>query len=823
MANTNLPNIVTTLTDGNLNARGTVDLGDRIILIGTAERGPINEPRVVSSINQGIELFGDIDKGNLTRGFSETYYAPGGPKDIRLVRISNGKVASLDISELAGSGVVAPDATGEVSMTIASRYPGEPYNQASIRQEVVDGQLSIVFYNPITGEETVVPFDPSGLVEDSVSNVEELVNALNLDTNFATDFEANVNYLEQSFTLTIQDSDSWVESAGTYANPSGTIVVDLATALETADTDGDSLTEDTAIVTVDTPVTLANHMVSVTEAYSLENMEVELDSAGKSLVLLPYPTQTTGGVADDFLDLSGVADSVYDGRAIHIHVGSFIGTGDGTKTEFEFTAYEQIDEASLTVYRTGPNGIPVEVTGITLDTIGGSSNGNVAQITLPAAPPLNHVITADFDSLEFPLTKAVTLTAVQASTSYRTYYVAGNKLYFGAAQPADIRVYYKARVLFTEGNEIAISDSENGEITFQDLAKLPNIWASGGTDVYMTVRYLPEFPDLTGGAQSLTGGTSALNMTNAEKYEALADAYEALEDTPADVITPINTYLDDTKTDYDSETGVETTINAGFAEQLSAHCEQLLDGVSETFGVISVKPIVPADGRSVKTADITDFIEKLTEYSFSDVTRAANVMRNMDSKHLTVVAFEPIFANPTIQVPYSTSGECLYTGLIAKLKSNSAATNKALSGIFGLNYLLSFRQLNTLTGARYVTAMNRPGFGTVITDDVTAAATTSYWTRRSTFRIVKEAMQGVRRVGMRFIGESFSGARKAALDTAILRHLEGMKQEGKLIDFEWQVTQSRAQEAVGTASVKLIVHPAFELRRLEVTVELRQS
>lgn len=823
MANTNLPNIVTTLTDGNLNARGTVDLGDRIILIGTAERGPINEPRVVSSISQGIELFGDIDRGNLVRGYSEAYYAPGGQKDIRLVRISNGKVATLDVSELSGSGVAAPDATGEISMSIASRYPGEPYNQGSIRQEVVDGQLSIVFYNPISGEETVIPFDPAGLVENSVSNVEELVNALNLDTNFATDFEANVNYLEQSFTLTLTDNQSWVESSGTYANPSGTIVVDLATALEAADTDGDSLTENTAIVTEGTPVTLANHMVSITEAYSLEDMSADLEAAGKSMVVLPHPCQTTNGVADDFLKLDGTADATNDGRAVHIHVGSFIGTGDGEKVAFEFTSYEQIDGATLHVYRTGPNGIPVEVTGVTLDVLGGSSTDNVAQVTLPAAPPLNHVITADFESLEFPLTKVTTLTAIQASTSYRTYYVAGNKLYFGAAQPADIRVYYKARVLFTDGNEIAISDAENGEITFQDLAKLPNIWALAGANIYMTVKYLPEFPDFTGGAMSLTGGTSALSMTNEEKYDALTDTYTALEDTPADVIVPINCYLDDTKKDFDSETGVETTVNAGFAEQLAAHCEQLLDGVSETFGVIAVKPIVPADGRSVKAADITTYIENLTEFSFSDVTRAANVMRNMDSKHLTVVAFEPVFANQTIQVPYSTSGECLYAGMVAKLPSNSAATNKALSGIFGLNYLLSFRQLNTLTGARYVTAMNRPGFGTVITDDVTAAATTSDWTRRSTFRIVKEAMKGVRRVGMQFIGESFSGARKAALDTAILRHLEGMKQEGKLVDFEWKVTQTRAEEAAGTASVKMILHPAFELRRLEVTVELRQS
>lgn len=822
MANQNLPNIVTTLTDGNLNTQEVVDLGERIVLIGTAERGPVNEPRAVTSIKDAEDLFGDVSIGNLVRGYSEAYYAPGGPKDVRLVRISNGNLAELDINEISGSGVLAPS-TGEVSMTISSKYPGTPYNQASIRQEVVEGQLSVVFLNPVTGLETVIAYDPAGLVEDSVSNVEELVNALNLDANFATDYEASVNYLDNTFTLIAHDDDTWVESAGTYANPSGTVIIDLKTALQTADTDGDSLTEDATIVTADTPVTAGNRLVAILESYSLEDKEAELDTAGKSVATLPHPTQTTGGVAYDFLTLAGVTDNTYDGRGIHIHEGAFIGTGDGTTTVFEFTAYEQVDSTTLTVYRTGPTGIPVEVTGISLDILGGSSNGNVAQITVPVAIPDGHVLTANYDTLEFPLTKVTTLTAIQASTSYRTYYVAGNRVFWGAAQPADIRIYYKARVQFTEGNEVAISDAENGEITFQDLTKLPNIWDASGASIYLSLRHMPEWPDLTGGAQSLTGGTSTVDMTNAEKYDALTDAYTALADTPSEIVVPINTYIDDTKTDYDTETGVETTVNAGFAEQLNEYCEQLLDGVSETFGVISVKPIVPADERSVKAADITTWIENLTEYSFSDVTRAANVMKNLDARHLDVVAIEPVFANPTIRTPYSSTAECLYAGLIAKLPASSGSTNKPLPGIVGLNFVCSARQLDVLTGARYITARNLPGLGTVITDGVTAAATTSDWTRRSTFRIVTKAMKGVRRVGMSFIGEGFTGARKAALDTAILRHLSGMKEEGDLQDFNWLVTQTRAQQVKGTASVRLILQPAFELRRIEVTVELRQS
>jgi hypothetical protein len=828
MANSNLPNIVTSLTDGNLNSKEVADLGDRILLLGTSARGPMNEPRSVSSIQDAEDLFGDISEGTLVRGYSEAFYAPGGPKDITLVRIGNGSIADVDIEEALGSGLanetIAVD-TGIAwtAMTIASKDPGEIFNSASVREEVVDGQLSVIFYNPVTDLETVVPYDPAGTVDGSVSNVEELVNALNLDTNFASHFEANINELDTDLSITISSTDSYVTATGNETYPSGTITVDLQSLLDVADTDKDSFTENASIVTSGTPVTCGNNLTGIEDCYSLEETLEDVDAAGKKMVTLDNPVYATGGVAADFLMQDKSVDTVYDGRGIHIHTNAFIGTGDGDDTVFQFSVYEPINGTTLKIYRTGTNGIPVEVTGFSLDLAGGSGTDNIAQVTLPVAPPENHIITGTWDSNEFPMTKVTTLTSINSATSYRTYYVAGNKVYFGAAQPADLRIAYMGRVQFTEGEGIAISDAKNGEIVFQDLTKLPNVWAAGGATIYMTLKYLPEWPNIGASARSLSGGTNGIEMTNEEKYTALTTAYTAIEDTPADIVVPINTYIDDTKTDYDSETGVETTVNAGFAEQLNAHCEQLLDGVSETWGAIAVKPIVAADGRSPKASDITTWIEKLTEYSYSDVTRAANVMKNLDAKHLSVVAFEPVISNAAISIPYATSGECVYAGLVAKLQSNSASTNKPLSNILGIRYPLSSRQLNTLTGARYVTAMNRPDIGTVITDGMTAAATTSDWKRLSTFRIMVEAMRNVRTAGMPFIGEGFSGARKAALDTAILRQLEAMKQDGKLIDFDWLVTQTKTQEVNGTASVKLILHPAFELRRLEVTVELRQS
>jgi len=623
MANDNLPNIVTSLADGNLNTRQAVDLGDQIILLGTASQGPMNEPRTITSVQQAEELYGPVDQGNLIQGYAEVFFSPGGPKDVRMVRIGNGNKSSLDVEEALGSGVANETVTGSDidhnSISIAAKDPGEIHNTSTIRQEVVNGQLAVVFFNPITELETVIPVDAAGLVDDSVANAEELVNALNLDTNFSTHYEANVNLLTSTFTLTAKNTDSWVTVAsGSAAFPSGNVDIDLAAALDLADTDNDDLTDDTAIVTAATPVTAGNNLKAITEAFALQNQVVELDAAGKSQVTLPDPVQTTAGVADDFLKLDLTVDAVTDGIARHIFTNNFIGTGTGDKVTFEFTAFQPIDPATLSVFRTGQNGAAIEITGFVLGSVGGPANSNVASITLPAAPPINHIVTATYESEDFALTKATTLTAVKDSNSFAEYFAAGNKLFFGQAQPADLRVAYKARKIFTDGNEVAIEDAKNGQITFQDQTNLPDVWQAGGVDIFITIQYLPEFPNLTGGARALSGGTNGINMTNAEKFDALTDAYTALEDTPTDIIVPLRTYIDDTKKDFDTETGVETDVPAGYAEQLNAHVEQLLDGVSETYGVIAVKPIEPADGRSVKASDIETYITKLTEFSFSD-------------------------------------------------------------------------------------------------------------------------------------------------------------------------------------------------------------
>ena len=142
MARENLPNIATTLTDGNLEALPPVDLGDRIMLIGTAEKGPVNQPIAARNPQAAIDTFGSISQGNLVQGFMETFYAPGGEKDIVLVRISNGAQAALDLVESLGDdedNETIDPVTGNAipALRVEALYPGTLYNGVSLRIENV--------------------------------------------------------------------------------------------------------------------------------------------------------------------------------------------------------------------------------------------------------------------------------------------------------------------------------------------------------------------------------------------------------------------------------------------------------------------------------------------------------------------------------------------------------------------------------------------------------------------------------------------------------------------------------------------------------------
>jgi hypothetical protein len=163
---------------------------------------------------------------------------------------------------------------------------------------------------------------------------------------------------------------------------------------------------------------------------------------------------------------------------------------------------------------------------------------------------------------------------------------------------------------------------------------------------------------------------------------------------------------------------------------------------------------------------------------------------------------------------------------VSTLRAESAPTNKSVRGILGVKQPLSLRQLNTLTGKKYVTFRLKGG-QVVVTDGVTTApdyevggvTRSSDFTRLSTLRITQAASQLVRDLCDPFIGEPNRMPQYNALNASIKGGLEAMKNQGALQDYRFSVVARGT--TLNEAVVTLEIIPAFELRKISINVSLR--
>jgi len=190
-------------------------------------------------------------------------------------------------------------------------------------------------------------------------------------------------------------------------------------------------------------------------------------------------------------------------------------------------------------------------------------------------------------------------------------------------------------------------------------------------------------------------------------------------------------------------------------------------------------------------------------------------------KYISVVASYPILSNPSRTQAYTANGAASYAGFFSVLPPESAPTNKLLRQL-RLPFRVNINKLDLLAGQRYTT-FHAKTRGIVVSDAPTAARPDSDYQRLSTVRQVKACVDGIRRVSEPFLGEGLSGARLAALDTAIDGVLKSLVRQGVIVRYDSQVTSTPAQRSVGQATVELILVPAFELRQLTVVVSLAAS
>jgi hypothetical protein len=190
-------------------------------------------------------------------------------------------------------------------------------------------------------------------------------------------------------------------------------------------------------------------------------------------------------------------------------------------------------------------------------------------------------------------------------------------------------------------------------------------------------------------------------------------------------------------------------------------------------------------------------------------------------KYISVVGTSPILSNPSRSAAYVASGSATYAGFYSVLPPESAPTNKLLRNL-RLPFRISVSKLDLLAGQRYVTFHAKPR-GIVVSDAPSAARPDSDYQRLSTMRQVKDCVDAVRRVAEPFLGEGMTGARLAALDTAIEGALKAKVRQGVIGRFDKLLSATPSQKILGQATLELVLVPAFELRQLTVVISLAAS
>ena len=174
----------------------------------------------------------------------------------------------------------------------------------------------------------------------------------------------------------------------------------------------------------------------------------------------------------------------------------------------------------------------------------------------------------------------------------------------------------------------------------------------------------------------------------------------------------------------------------------------------------------------------------------------------------------------------NTDGAGSYCGLINSLAPQSATTNKQMDGVVQLK-LLSAKQANDMVGMRHVTMYSRTR-GLVVASGVTGAYNVSPYIRSdyvrlTTVRITHTAVDLIRSVAEKYLGEPNNAPQMNALDSEIDQVLLSMKGQGALNGYQFSISSTPDQRVLGELDINLTLVPAFEIVRINLVVSLSKE
>lgn len=356
------------------------------------------------------------------------------------------------------------------------------------------------------------------------------------------------------------------------------------------------------------------------------------------------------------------------------------------------------------------------------------------------------------------------------------------------------------------------------------------------------------------------------SVTPAQRFAMLARAYELLINHDVDIVLPVGGKID--------ATGLASTQN--FAYQLANFCYQATKEYNSCIGVVGVQP--PSAAVAVtgmpSLALQSSWVDALAAFDTSALlgidfsiydgvtdsggegipddfafwattdeqipvgsppAQAANIRKDSKGNPIDIGGYISVVASwckirneaaarkYPVQGYYNAGGEGVYAGLISSLPAEISTTNMPVPGADVLRNL-SARQVNTLSGARFVSFWTMPN-GFVVASGMTGAHNISQYyrsdfVRLTTVRITQESIAAVRIVCNPFIGKPNNAVNRSAIENAIDEGLSRLQKRGSLEGFRFSLISTPTMRVLGQIIVDLTIVPAFEIQEITVQIGL---
>lgn len=232
--------------------------------------------------------------------------------------------------------------------------------------------------------------------------------------------------------------------------------------------------------------------------------------------------------------------------------------------------------------------------------------------------------------------------------------------------------------------------------------------------------------------------------------------------------------------------------DAGSASLLAAHLKKTSENKRERIGVLGATGVEATD-KNVASDRIILASPGIKAKTFDSKTQK-EVQVDLPSSYMAAAV----------------------AGLMASLPVQSSPTNKVLA-IAGLTDIYNSGKLEKLVQNRVLAIEQREGYRVV--KGITTATNTA-WHQITTRRIVDYAIYGVRSGCNPYIGklnnERVRNAMKATLDAFLTR----MVNDEALINYELDVSATRAEQIQGIVQVNMTLRPTFSIDFIKVNMYL---